>query len=212
MSKAVTAVEEAIRRIPGVMGVVILDEVAGRGSEIQLFTDASTSEYEVRQTVADILVRHDMLQSTGKVFVFHFAARPDLGDSGRPDSRPLIGGITVSVEGLNSEAQVSLVMDGKESRGVGTGPITPHSLRVVAATTLEAAQAFLGQAGVFTLEGVSLIETLGQNIIVVLAKSALGQSRLVLGSALTADRPIHEATVRAALDAVNRQLSLVLSG
>lgn len=211
MAKAVTAVEEEIRRITGVMGVVILDEVAGRGAEIQVFTNASTSEYEVRQTVADILVRHDMLQSTDKVYVFQFAAKPEPG-LGRPDRRPLIGPITVSVEGPNSEAQVSLVMDGKESRGVGTGPITPHSLRVVAATTLEAAQAFLGQAGVFTLEGVSLVETLDQNIVVVLAKSALGQGPLVLGSALMADRPIHEATVRAALDAVNRQLSLVLSG
>lgn len=211
MAKTVTAVEEEIRAILGVMGVVILDEVAGRGAEIQVFINASTSEYDVRQAVADILVRHDALQSTDKVYVFQFASKPELG-SGRPDRRPLIGPITVSVEGPNSEAQVSLVMDGKESRGVGTGPITPHSLRVVAATTLEAAQAFLGQAGVFTLEGVSLVDTLGQNIVVVLAKSALGQGRLVLGSALTAGRPIHEATVRAALDAVNRQLSLVLSG
>ncbi len=211
MANATSAVEREIRDIPGVMGVVIIDEVAGRGAEIQVFINASTSEYEVRQTVADILVHHELLQSTDKVNVFQFASKPEFA-SGTADRRPLIGPITVSVEGPNSEAQVSLVMDGKESRGVGTGPITPHSLRVVAATTLEAAQAFLGQAGVFTLEGVSLVDTLGQNIVVVLAKSALGQGRLVLGSALTANRPIHEATVRAALDAVNRQLSLVLSG
>lgn len=205
-------VEEEIRRIPGVVGLVILDEVAGRGAEIQVFINASASEYEVRQTVAEVLVRHGMMQSTDKVYVFQFAVKPAPGHLGRPDRRPLIGGITVAVEGPNSEAQVSLVMDGKESRGVGTGPITPHSLRVVAATTLEAAQAFLGQGGVFALEGVSLVETLGQNIVVVLAQSALGQGGLVLGSSLTADRPIHEATVRAALDAVNRQLSLALSG
>jgi len=212
MTKADSAVEGEIRDIVGVMGVVILDGVAGRGAEIQVFLNASASEYEVRQTVAEILVRHGMMQSTDKVYVFQFAGKPEPGDLGRPGARPLIAGITVSVEGPNSEVQVSLVMDGKEARGVGTGPITPHSLRVVAATTLEAAQAFLGQSGVFALEGVSLVETLGQNIVIVLAKSALGQGRLVIGSSLTANRPVHEATVRAALDAVNRQLSLALSG
>lgn len=125
--------------------------------------------------------------------------------------RPKIGKINLSASGSDTQANISLVYAGQQADGVGTGPKTPYSLRVTAATTLEAAQALLGEKGVFTLQGVSLVEILGQRAVMVVAETTLGGGRKLLGACLVGETQVHEATVRAALDAVNRQLELALS-
>lgn len=124
--------------------------------------------------------------------------------------RPRIGRITLSASGPDTEANVTLVYGNQQADGVGTGPKTPYSLRVTAATTLEAAQALLGEQGFFTLQGVSLVEILGQRAVMVVAETTLGGGRKLLGACLVGETEVHEATVRAALDAVNRQLELAL--
>ena len=134
-------------------------------------------------------------------------ASEDLSTRGR---RPKIGKINLSASGADTQANISLVYGGQQADGVGTGPKTPYSLRVTAATTLEAAQALLGEKGVFTLQGVSLVEILGQRAVMVVAETTLGGGRKLLGACLVGETQVHEATVRAALDAVNRQLELAL--
>lgn len=124
--------------------------------------------------------------------------------------RPRIGKITLAATGPDTQATVTLVYGNQQADGVGTGPKTPYSLRVTAATTLEAAQALLGEQGVFTLQGVSLVEILGQRAVMVVAETTLGGGRKLLGACLVGETEVHEATVRAALDAVNRQLELAL--
>lgn len=197
--------EREIREIPGVVGVLFLDGPRSDPVELQVFIGEGTTEQQVRQRIAPILASHGLMQSVERIFVFGFEQAP-----GRGSKRPLIGNITLTTAGPTVEAQVSLFLDGKTSDGYGSGPRSAHSLRVVAATTLEAAQAFLGKAGMFALQGVSLVEVLGQQVVIVLVHSVFGEGSLVLGASLVGDSEAHEAAVRASLDAVNRHMSFML--
>ena len=221
-----STLEAEIKSLPGVISAVMLDDGSGNHFEIQVFVREGTPERQIRQQIADSLSKHGRMQSAERIYVFELsgddasdvapvevAAPPSVSPSSEQAAavaRPTIGKILLSSSGPTAQAQVKLVLNGIESEGVGTGRKTSYSLRVVAATTLEAAQAFIGQKGVFALEGVSLVEVLGQKVAICLVHSAIGEGRLVLGASLVGNSPVHEATVRATLDAVNRQLGLAL--
>lgn len=209
MGNDLKQIEDDVRQIEGVMGVLILEDNVPGTFEVHVYTRAGVKERSTRQSIGEVLDRHGRLQSAERVYVF------ELSGEKIPQSmkslRPAIGKIVLNTSGQNAQARVSLVLGTQESEGSGDGPTTNHAMRVVAATTLEAAQAFLGQSGIFYLEGVSLVEALTQRVVLVLVKSALGEGGQVLGSCLVGSEPIEEAVVRAALDAVNRHLSLALS-
>ncbi|MCA1840591.1 MAG: hypothetical protein LC723_09715 [Actinobacteria bacterium] len=227
-----STLEAEIRSLPGVISAVMLDDGSGNHFEIQVFVREGTSEHEIRRQIAEQLSVHGRMQATERIYVFELsgddyvkqsnpvapiavAPAPEppsdsASKSRRAESRPSIGKILLTSTGPTAQAQVKLLMNGVESEGVGTGRKTSYSLRVVAATTLEAAQAFIGQKGVFALEGVSLIEVLGQRVVISLVHSAIGDGRLMVGACLVGSTPVHEATVRATLDAVNRQLGIAL--
>lgn len=229
----VTDIESEIRSIPGVISSVVFRDSSGHPVEVQTFTSAGTSEPDVRKEVARILAEHSSIQSAERIIVFELAglstARPghpnvkgatvalDEGRSAPPQQssrvrgRPRIGKITLAGKGTTAQVNVSLLFNGKEAEGLGRARKTAYALRVTAAATLEAAQALVGKPGLLALEGVSLIEVMKRKVVVVLAHSAMGGGRLVLGASLVGDGPVHAATVRAALDAVNRQLDLALS-
>src|SRR5687767_3230607 len=114
------------------MGVVILDDGSGQNFEVQVFTKSGIDERIVRQEVARTLSQHGRMQSTSRVFVFQFAGSD--GELRRAFRRPVIAKIGLTSSGPNAEAEVNLVLDGKESAGMGSGPRTSYSLRVVAAT------------------------------------------------------------------------------
>lgn len=197
--------EAEIRRVPGVLGVALLNDPV----ELQVFTRKGTSEDAVRQAIARILSTRSLLQKVDRVFVFEFAGSSRV--SGLRPGRPLIGNIALQVSGPTAEARVELVLENRQSEGTGTGPASTFSLRVVAATTLEAAQAFLGQKGIFSLEGASLVEAIDQRVVLVFVNSVLGLHNPVVGASIVTGDAIHQATVRAALDAVNRHLALALT-
>ncbi|MGH2812546.1 MAG: hypothetical protein ACRDI1_07530 [Actinomycetota bacterium] len=136
---------------------------------------------------------------------------PEPEPSPSRQKRPKIGRISLASSGPTSLANVSLTLNGRQAEGMGRARKTPYGLRVTAAATLEAAQALIGEPGLLALEGASLVEAVGRRLVVVLVHSALEGGRMVLGAALVGDTPVHEATVRATLDAVNRQLELVLA-
>lgn len=229
--------EEEIRRIEGVIGAVVFNDVAANPVEIQVFTRSGTAEHSVRRQISGILSRRGMFSSAERVFVFELAGvgggaakvgTPNVEGARRlseeePASpaepatphelgRPRLGGISLTSSGQHAQASVSLVFNGREAEGIGHAANTPYGLRLTAATTLEAVQALLEKKGLFSLEGVALMEVLEQQVVLVLVETTLGGGRLLLGSSLLAGSPAHEATVRATLDAVNRQLELSLAG
>ncbi|HVE76440.1 MAG TPA: hypothetical protein VND22_06710 [Actinomycetota bacterium] len=201
------SLEQQLRTVSGVVGAVVLEKPPDL-SEVQVFCRAGARDLSLRADLEKILQESGHEDLMDRLVLHELAAheRPS-GDVGRP----LITSVTVDDHGNNSVARINLVLGDTESEGRGQGDQTEYSLRVVAATALEAAQAFIEKPGTFELQGVSLIEALQQRIVLVLVRSELAGGRLTLGASLVADGAVHEATVKAALDAVNRQLGLALS-
>lgn len=229
--------ETEIRAISGVISAVVFNDRAGRPVEVQAFTKGGFPEQQIRKKIGEALAHHGRIQDAQRIIVFQLAGGPIRGRPGEPNvkgarpswadprrsgtrpatsaargkSRPKIGKISLAGNGPNAEASVRLIFNGKEAEGLGRARRTIYSLRVTAAATLEAAQALVGQPGLLALEGVSLVEVMKRRVVIVMAHSAIGGGRLVVGSSLVGDTPVHAATVRAALDAVNRQLDLAIS-
>lgn len=235
---ALAELEEDVRRIDGVLGAVVFNDVAANPVEIQVFTRVGTLEQGVRRRISDVLTRHGKASSAERVFVFELASAglgspPNIGApnvegvspswtqeeqaapaerKARTARRPQLGRISLATAENHSQASVSLIFNGKEAEGLGRAQRTPYALRLTAAATLEAAQALVGRKGVFSLEGVGLVEVLKQSMVLVIVRTTIGGGRVLLGASLVGESQAHEATVRATLDAVNRQLELRLSG
>lgn len=118
----------------------------------------------------------------------------------RPVLRRVVLGST-AVGG--TEAEVVLGPEGGEVTGQARGEKTPHSLRVLAQATLEAASKLVGEDD-FKLRGASLASVIGQEVVLVIVE-VNGEFQTV-GAVLVRGGPVSEATVRATLDAINRRL------
>lgn len=230
MSARDKELEDELRILPYVIEVAVFSDSAGHPVEIQVWTQAGSEEREVRTGISNVLASRGQLQHNERTYVFELTGQvvppisktplqaisvdpvpaavtaPPLGRRAR------IGRISVFASQADSHASVSLVYSGRESEGVGKGRRTQHALRVTAATTLEAAQALLGRPGLFMLKGATLVETLGYSAVLVILETTVGTSGTLIGSSLVRDSEIPQATVRATLDAVNRQLEMLLPG
>jgi len=118
--------------------------------------------------------------------------------------RPPVRRVSLSSSSWTSEAVVALGAEGEEVVGQASSEKTPHGLKVVAEATLEAASKIAGADVDFRVKSASLVNVGGQEAVLVLV---LENEQDMLGGALTRGGPLHEATVRATLDAVNRRLS-----
>ena len=124
---------------------------------------------------------------------------------GSPLARPRVRKVSLSSSSWTSEATVALGDEETEAVGQASAEKTPHGLKVVADATLEAAQKITGGDVSFRVKSASLVNVGGQEAVLVLV---LENEQDMLGSALTRGGPLHEATVRATLDAINRRLAL----
>ena len=126
--------------------------------------------------------------------------------TGPTRQRPRVRKVSLSSSSWTSEAIVALGDEDNEAVGQASAEKTPHGLKVVADATLEAAQKIAGGDDTsFRVKSASLVSVGGQEAVLVLV---LEGDQDMLGSALTRGGPLHEATVRATLDAINRRLAL----
>jgi hypothetical protein len=124
-------------------------------------------------------------------------------------ARPRVRKVSLTSSSWTSEAVVALGEEGNETVGQASAEKTPHGLKVVAEATLEAAQKIAGGGTTFKVKSASLVNVGGHEAVLVLV---LENEQDMLGSALTRGGPLHEATVRATLDAINRRLALRSAG
>ncbi len=117
--------------------------------------------------------------------------------------RPPVRRVSLSSSSWTSEATVALGEEGNEVVGQASSEKTPHGLKVVADATLEAAAKITGTDVDYRVQSASLVNVGGQEAVLVLV---LENDHDMLGAALTRGAPLHEATVRATLDAINRRL------
>lgn len=132
------------------------------------------------------------------------AAAGEGGAAASGAKRPRVRKVSLSSSSWTSEATVALGEEGSEVVGQASSEKTPHGLKVVADATLEAASKIAGADVTFKVKSASLVNVGGQEAVLVLV---LENEQDMLGAALTRGGPLHEATVRATLDAINRRLS-----
>jgi len=118
--------------------------------------------------------------------------------------RPVLQRVVLSTSDIESEAEVALEAESeREVIGTASGEKTAYSLKVVAEAALQACSQLV-EGFQTTLRGASLVTLAGEEVAMVLVRRDGGPD--LVGSALLRDSSPAEAVVRAALDAVNRQL------
>lgn len=228
--------ESRIKQLPGVLGCVILTHPeTGAPEEIQAFVRAGFDRAQIQHSIYDEAFNFGVHEALRQVLVFELQAESHLGDreslqraaevaeqearakgpSGvtaaqedqparPPLKRPEIGAVVLTSTVWRSEAEVALGPQGEEVTGQATGEKTPHGLSVLAQATLDAASRLAGGVEI-ELKGASLVNTFGREAVLVVIQVA--GSPETMGAALVRDGPVTEASVRATLDALNRQLA-----
>ena len=228
--------ESAIKQLPGILGCVILAGSDGTPSEIQAFTSTGTDRDEIQSRILEEVAARDLGDQSARVFVFELEAESYFDDleslerqvefaeqearakgplgeestsvapkGGPAGGRPRVRRVALTSSSWTSEAVVALGQANTEVIGQAMAEKTPHGLKVVAEATLEAAGKLVGDTSKFKVKSASLVNIGGQEAVLVLV---LENDQDMLGSALTRGGPMHEATVKATLDAINRRLAL----
>lgn len=202
-------VELALADLDGVVRALLLTEF--EPPEAQLFVEPGTDAHSVRERARRVLDE----RGYGAVEALHvFELRTPsstAAEAGGPEPgpvRPLIDGIALLADRRgHRETRVALTLNGRQAEA--TAPAT--STRAVAAG---AAAALNAVSELFDLEpapavGQATISESEHGPVVMVVVEWAGE-RLV-GAVLAAETPVHEAAVRAALDALNRRLGRVLA-
>lgn len=237
MPENLLELEAAVKRMPGVLGCVILAGADGRPSEIHAFVDAGVERAPVERTIADELA--EVVGPPPGIFVFELDAQAPVGDrrsleraaelaerdarsrpvseeppNAEPDPflprprRPVVSSVALTSSSGSAQSRVALKLEEAEIVGKAEGEKTEHGLSLIGQATLDAAEKLTGGAG-FKLRGASLVDLLGRQVVLVLVGMADGQDNV--GAALVRGGPVTEAAVRATLAAVNRRLSKELA-
>ncbi len=219
------AAEQSIRQLPGVVGVAMFALGGDEPSELQVFTATGVPVDETRQQVMAMLEQHQIAASIERVYVFPLTQRltEELGDvhegagaaagtirepAPTPgDGRVTFRRVVLSTERGQSEAQVRLRHRGDEHGGSAVGPTTAHNLDLTARATIDAIESVLGREELLQVMGAALLDVFGRHAVCVVVSTSDDPGREFLGACLVGDAPVHEAAVRATLDAVNRQLA-----
>jgi hypothetical protein len=121
--------------------------------------------------------------------------------------RPVLRRVVATMSSTSSsEAEVALMGRGTEVVGQAVGEPSGRGLEVVARATVDAVHKMIGNETAFSLQGTSLMELNGSEIVVALVGSRQGE---MVGAALVRGGPHADAAVRAVLDALNRRLTRI---
>lgn len=194
--------EEALCRLPTVDAVRVVGE-NGAVSEVHVLASPSKPPKQVVRDVQSLAMASFGLSIDRRVIsVVQIET-----DEGTKGERPAILDITESPTGPKLTVAVSLAWQNELFVGEATGPgaVTTRQ-RLVGEATLRALEQAIGEEVALALAAVAT-PTVGAREVAIAQVVIVsgGEERLVVGSALVGqDRP--RATVRAVLDALNRQV------
>jgi hypothetical protein len=123
----------------------------------------------------------------------------------RPARRPRVLAATLQAEAGRLWGLVRLEIGGVETTGRAEGQESSRGLLVIAEATIDALARVIVQP-IFRVQGAALVEMFRSEAVCVWATRDDDPTRRLLGAAFVRDGPIEEATARATLDAINRQL------
>jgi hypothetical protein len=204
----------ALRAVPGVAEADVEPDDEGGGlGLLRLGLAPGVDEVQVATKVGRLLrERFGLGVDADKVQLIEDAAVPEfpLQSNGR---RPVISRMQLVSSGLDVTAIVSLSYQAETVRGESTGTATQSGVhRAVATAALRAVEQLVGPAARFEVDQVEVSPT-GRDRTVMVAVTMVsgGGSDRLTGSAVVRD-DVRQATIRAALDAVNRRLEPLLPG
>lgn len=220
--------EDLLAQLPGVSGVVITTaRDAGGPVEVEVFCEPPADRDRLAEQVAEV-VREVTDHDDGlRVLVIALAepdpttaptaARPPApttpSSTEPPRPAPLLGGarpVLVAAdlreEGTTSRATVLLTVGGREFTGSAERVGVRDDLQIVAEATLTALERAADARREVRLRGAAMVEALGEHTVCVHVAVGDGERRELAGSALVGSGSVVDATARATLDALNRQL------
>lgn len=211
-----TRLQELERAIGGLADVVAVISSGDEPVELQVFTASGSDQREVRAGVRQVLGRSSVTARDVRVLVFELAEDAAVGVAGDPyvvepvatdgRGRVRIGRVVLASEDRHSAVTVNLDGPSRDGEGTAEAATTPHNLHVTAEATLDALATLTGYGVSARVEAAGLVALGGrQAVCVVVDVAGTGE---VVGACLVGETPVHEAAVRATLDAVNRLVEL----
>jgi hypothetical protein len=203
-----SAAEDAIRRLPGVVGV----HIRMHGDEVGTVFVQTDGSRESRKFVRDV---EALLATTAQVEIDYrkvsVAATPALasqggaGGGGPAAIRLAFEQVKLETAGLKSRAQVELALGDQHIVGMAEGPATRSGgLELVAEACLSAATQFLADPVSFSLGGLERLRVGRDEVFVVLVRFVQGRGEKTLSGSSPADQDDLRSVAYATLDALNR--------
>lgn len=208
--ETVVAIEKTMLQVPGVGSVRLVVDEAGEIQEIHALTDASRAPKQVARDFESLLLaRFGVRINHRKISIAQLGDEPKpLG----PPPRLTIRALELRNEGLHTSVRVELADLVQVGTGTAEGPSSvTNRLRLVAAATLRALEAFTGDSVQYVLEDVR-IERVARREVIVSCVSLIGPKgeESLLGTCQVG-RDETEATIRATLSALNRRLGRIIT-
>lgn len=197
-----SALEQALRRIPGVEAARVVMNGAAP-SEVHVITLPTKPPKQVVRDVQSVALASLGIQLDRRIVSVVQVDQHDLttGD------RPIVEDIGEEITGSRMTMTVTLSWHDEQLIGKAQGPAAAATrLRLVADATLSALELALSDEAAFAIAAVDTPQVGGHSVAVaIVVIVAGGVERLVSGSAIIAGDAA-KATVKAVLDALNRQV------
>lgn len=206
------SIEQDVRRYPEVISCKVLVGPTGELDSVNVLLREATDELSFANHLDELLASsYGITAGKDKLRVSRLGGRRRPGQSDK--QRPKISNIVFMADSVKGEAQVMLEHDSGEGVGRSTGQLTyQQRLRLISEATLLAVEDITGKKHQFSLESISEITMLDQQVIVVLVHCFDPLNKVLSGSCpvLSETGSIDHAVVRATLSAINRTVGRTL--
>lgn len=220
------AVSRAVEAVIGVARASVRLPGDGERGNLRIVFEAGADRREVAARVASVLSARFRLRIDPEAIarLAEEEAEEEEAEEPAPSTeteqvrtrggRPTIRGLEIDGSGLEVEVRVTLGLHDQTVTGTATAAATSRArLRAVGAATLDAAGLLLAEIARLELDELDVIED-DDHARVVATVSLLTYEAVerLVGAALVRDGDVERAVVRAALDAVNRRVQILLLG
>ncbi|MHB0913620.1 MAG: hypothetical protein ACYC2Y_09270 [Armatimonadota bacterium] len=201
--------EAVVRSLVNIISARVVTGSNGEIEEVHVLTDSSRQPKQlVRDIESALMAKFGMELDHKKVSIAQTQDGKNLKFS---DCRVKFSDVSISLNGVKSQAMVNIRRNGDIHTGTAAGHSSSHNqLRLIATATIKAAESSRGLDGAFMLEDVDGSVVLsGRNIVVVCINMLTGRGEDFLTGSAIVKQDLWKAVVNATLDAVNRRLGFM---
>ena len=203
----------ALRAVPGVAEADVEPDAQGEGlGLLRLGLSPGVDEVQVATKVGRLLrERFGLGVDADQVQLIEDAPVPEVPQQSSHGRRPVISRMQLVSSGLDVTATVSLLYQDEVVRGESTGTATQTGVhRAVAQAALRALEQLVDAKARFEVEHVEVTPNGPDRTVLVSVTMVSGGGTDRLTGTAVVREDVRQATIRAALDAVNRRLEPLL--